>query len=135
MKFKPLITALFLLASSPDLLADEVWNSTYGQVVYAQEVGKTAVWTYTMQGTKGMIYINDLAGVYQGRGAYKGYWVQASSGVKCKSSKLMEGVASFYWGRFEIKFVDPDFPSRWQAKWSYCEKPAKNLWQGIPATN
>jgi len=115
--------------------ADEMWDSTYGKVIYENDVGSTAVWRYDYQGVEGWIYIDKLAGVHQGRGTYQGYWIQGSSEQKCNSQKLMDGKASPYWGQFVIQFLDPDFPSRWQAKWSYCdEKPTEN-WQGLPITN
>jgi hypothetical protein len=36
------------------------------------------------------------------------------------------------WGKFHITFLDPSFPSRWQAKWSYCDKAPKENWEGTP---
>jgi hypothetical protein len=113
-------------------LADEVWNSTYGKVVYEADIGSTALWSYNNQGTLGLIYINDLAGVYTDRGSYKGYWIQESSEVKCKTQRMMKDKPTFYWGKVHIRFLDPSFPSRWQAKWSYCDKVPREDWQGIP---
>lgn len=121
---------------SQSLSADEIWNSTYGKVVYETEIDKTAVWRYSREGDDGLIFINNLAGVYEGRGSYQGYWVQATSAVKCKTQRGMKKNLSSYWGRFEIEFLDPDFPSRWQAKWSYCDnKPTTESWLGTPITN
>lgn len=117
---------------SQTLLADEVWNSTYGKVIYEDEIGKTALWNYNNNGILGLIYINNLAGVYTGRKAYDGYWVQETSEVQCKTHRMMKDKPSFYWGRFHIQFLDPNFPSRWQAKWSYCNNPPKKDWQGTP---
>lgn len=128
---------VFLLAMmiSQPLLADEAWNSTFGKVIYESEIGTTALWSYNYQGTPGLIYIDNLAGVYEGRGYYQGYWVQTKSSVKCKTQRMMKGKPSAYWGQFEIQFLDPNFPSRWEAKWSYCEQKPTALWQGTPVTN
>jgi nitrate reductase beta subunit len=120
-----------LLISQP-LIADEVWNSTYGKVVYESEMGTTAVWSYNYQSKPGLIYIDNLAGVYQGRDSYQGYWVQTFSDVKCKTKKRMKGKLSAYWGQFQIQFLDPDFPARWEAKWSYCDQEPLKIWQGTP---
>jgi len=126
---------LLAFAVNQSVSADEVWNSTYGKVIYENEIGSTAVWSYNYQGTEGWIYIDKLAGVYQGRGTYEGYWIQASSAEKCSSQKMMNGKASPYWGKLTIQFLDPDFPSRWQAKWNYCDKKPIATWQGLPVTN
>lgn len=126
---------LLALGINQSVSADEVWNSTYGKVIYESDIEQTAVWRYNYQGTDGLIFIPNLAGVYQGRGAYQGYWVQTTSAVKCKTQRGMKKKTSAYWGRFEIQFLDPDFPSRWQAKWSYCDTTPTTIWQGFPVTN
>lgn len=41
-----IISAAFFLATTANpVFADEVWNSSYGKVVYQSERGKTAIWT------------------------------------------------------------------------------------------
>lgn len=113
--------------------ADEVWNTNLGKVVYADEIGSTAVWTYNDNGRAGIIYIPGLAKVYTGRGSYEGYWAQNESNVACDTKREgINGQQTAYWGRFQINFLDPDFPSRWQAKWSYCDKEPSNQWNGTP---
>lgn len=131
--FSPFFLLALLVSQSS--FADEVWNSNYGQVVYESEIGTTAVWSYKANGVPGLIYIDNLAGIYQGRGYYQGYWVQTTSGRKCKTQRMMQGTPSYYWGQFQIQFLDPDYPSRWEAKWSYCEQQPTALWQGTPVTN
>jgi hypothetical protein len=135
MKIIHYLSFLFALMISQPLLADEVWNSTYGKVIYESDIGKTALWSYNYKGTDGLIYIDNLAGVYEGRGSYQGYWVQTISDVKCKTVRLMKDKSSMYWGKFQIQFVDPNFPSRWQATWNYCDKAPAKIWQGFPITN
>ncbi len=136
MKTSSYFIFLAALTLSQSVSADEVWNSTYGKVVYEEDIDKTAVWRYNRKGISGVIYIDDLAGISQGRGAYQGYWVQPKSSVKCKTMRKMRNKSSFYWGNFQIEFLDPNFPSRWQAKWNYCEKtPTTENWNGTPITN
>ena len=120
------------LAVSQTSVADEVWDSSYGKVVYEADIGKIALWNYDNKGTLGLIYIDNLAGVYSNRGSYKGYWIQETSDVKCKTQRMMKDKPTFYWGKFHITFLDPSFPSRWQAKWSYCDKAPKENWDGTP---
>jgi hypothetical protein len=128
------LSFLAALTLSPFAAADEVWASTYGKVVYESDSGTTAVWNYVRLGIPGVIYIDNLAGVTQGRGFYQGYWVQPKSGVKCKTARKMRDKSSYYWGNFQIEFLDPNFPSRWRAIWNYCEKkPTTETWSGTPA--
>ncbi len=113
--------------------ADEVWNTNLGKVVYADEIGSTAVWTYKDGSRDGIIYIQGLAKVYTGRGSYDGYWAQHKSNRACDTTREgIDGHMTAYWGRFHINFTDPDFPSRWQAKWGYCDDKPTNKWNGTP---
>ncbi|MDP5337041.1 MAG: hypothetical protein NWQ28_00505 [Nodularia sp. (in: cyanobacteria)] len=100
-------------------LADEVWTTEEYNVVYQEDRNKTAVWSY---GQDGVIFIHGLAGVYTNRGSYSGYWVQNSSSVRCDTYREgADGKPTYHWGRFEITFIDPNFPSRWQADISLCD--------------
>lgn len=136
MKTNYLYFSFFLaLITSQSVLADEVWNTNYGKVVYEKEIGTTALWSYSANGVPGLIYIDNLAGVYKGRGYYQGYWVQTTSGSKCSTQRMMQGTPSYYWGQFQIQFLDPNYPSRWEAKWSYCEQQPTAPWKGTPVTN
>ncbi|MDZ8227256.1 MULTISPECIES: hypothetical protein [unclassified Nostoc] len=105
-----MVSAVFVLASVPKIaLADEVWDSSYGRVVYQSERGKTAIWTYP----GGTIFIEGLAGITSNRGIYHGYWV-GKSNVKCDTSREdASGKLSNTWGRFSIRFQVPNFPMPW----------------------
>lgn len=117
-------------------MADEVWNSTYGKIINAEDLGTTALWQYN-KNTKerGVIYIKNLAGVYTNRGSYDGYWAQDNSEVACDTKRDgVNGRPTVYWGGFHLDFIDKDYPSRWQAKWGYCQQPLTNDWKGTPIT-
>lgn len=124
-----MVSAVFVLAAVPkNALADEVWNSSYGRVVYQSERGKTAIWTYP----GGTIFIEGLAGITSNRGIYHGYWV-GKSNVKCDTSREDgSGKLSNIWGRFSIRFQVPNFPTPWEARWSYCEGEPTFSWNGTP---
>jgi hypothetical protein len=124
-----MVSAVFVLAAVPkNALADEVWNSSYGRVVYQSERGKTAIWTYPA----GTIFIEGLAGITSNRGIYHGYWV-GKSNVKCDTSREDgSGKLSNTWGRFSIRFQVPNFPTPWEARWSYCEGEPTFSWNGTP---
>lgn len=123
------LLALLLLCSTvilPSVKADEVWDTNTGKIVYDSDQGSTAVWTYKTEDSPGIIYILGLAKVYTNRTRYDGYWAQNTSKQKCNSERLgLDGKMTSYWGRFQIRFIDKDFPSRWEALWSYCDGSAQ----------
>lgn len=122
-----------LLAGTQSAIADEVWNSTYGTVIYAEDVGVTANWTYEYNCVPGILFIPGLAGIYSNRGSYEGYWAQNDSNQRCDYERPgLEGKPTYYWGKFHITFVDKDFPSRWRAQWGFCDNPPTGKWEGSP---
>ncbi|MEC4805818.1 MAG: hypothetical protein SAJ12_18660 [Jaaginema sp. PMC 1079.18] len=126
---------LAMLASaiaSPAVLADEMWTTEEYDVVYESDRNQTAIWSY---GEDGTIFIDGLAGEYTDRGSYTGYWVQPTSSVICDTYREgADGEPTYYWGRFEITFLDPDFPSRWQADVSLCDLDPVFTLNGTPVT-
>ncbi len=114
------------------VIADEVWTTQEYDVVYEEDRDRTAIWSY---GEDGLVFIDGLAGVYTDRSAYSGYWVQESSSLRCDTYREgADGEPSYYWGRFELTFIDPDFPSRWHANLGLCDQePAIHL-DGTPVT-
>ncbi len=137
---KKIIASLFFslaLVISFNSLADEVWNSSHGKVIYSEDSGTTALWRYNDDGRYGgIIYIENLAGVYSDRGSYVGYWAQDQGDVICETERDgINGRMTKYWGHFQINFIDKDFPSRWQARWGNCEEPLTKEWKGTPVTS
>lgn len=125
---KSLGLAALLAIGANSAGADEVWNSNVGRIVYADEIGPTAVFAYGPQEDPGVVYLLGLAKVYQNRDVYDGYWAKNKSKVECKSERPgIYGKMTKYWGRFQIKFLDNNFPSRWEAIWSYCDGPAEKV--------
>jgi hypothetical protein len=112
--------------------ADEVWGSDYGRVVYQTERGKTAIWTYG-DASAGTLFIDRLAGQYNNRGTYYGYWSQSSSKIRCETFREgRDGQPTYYWGNFRIQFLDRSFPSRWSAEIGYCNQPPNLPWRAYP---
>lgn len=110
--------------------ADEVWSTDEYDVVYQADRGRTAIWTY---GEEGTIFIDGLAGVVTGRESYTGYWVQPSSSLRCDTFREgADGEPSYHWGRFELTFVDSEFPSRWYADFGLCDQPPSIHLDGTP---
>lgn len=118
---KSLIAGIVLATTSASLQADEVWNTNVGEFVYADEIGPTAVWTFGTKENPGEVYILGLSKVYSNRGTYDGYWTRTDSRVKCRTQRMGPNQKmTYFWGNFQIHFVDKDFPSRWVARWSFC---------------
>ena len=133
-KYLPLTIAVALFAGTP-AMADEVWSTEEYDVVYQEDRGQTAVWTYGAEETQGTIFIDGLAGVYEDRGTYTGYWVQPTSSRRCDTFREgADGKPTYHWGRFEIEFIDSDFPSRWQAKFGLCDGEPRITLNGTPMT-
>jgi len=128
-------TFLGLVVSST-VIADEIWQSTKGTVVYELDIGPTAIWSYRTTNYVGLIHLAGLAGIHTNRGDYEGYWVQNASEKECVTERpTQNGETSKYWGRFHIHFVDKDFPSRWEAHWSYCNDELEEMvWEGQPTS-
>ena len=134
-----LLLFLLLLVGivKPDIAkADEKWSTEEYDVTYQEERNKTAIWTYgDRDRVLGTIFIDGLAGEYQNRGSYNGYWVQESSSMRCDTYREgADGKPTYYWGQFNIDFIDPDFPSRWQAKFGLCDREPSITLNGIPIT-
>jgi hypothetical protein len=113
-------------------IADEVWSSDYGNVIYQADRGKTAIWTYG-DSARGSLFIEGLAGKFKARDTYYGYWSQSKSKVKCETFREgRDGKATYYWGNFRIKFIESEFPSRWSATFGYCNQPLNLSWRAYP---
>ena len=135
MQITNIIMSTFLgLAVSSTVVADEIWQSTKGTVVYELDIGPTAIWSYRTKNYVGLIHLAGLAGIHKNRGDYEGYWVQNASTKECATERpTQNGETSKYWGRFHIHFVDKDFPSRWEARWGYCNDELEEMvWEGQP---
>jgi len=123
--------------------ADEVWTTEEYDVVYAEDRDRTAIWHYgeglgehyDAAQVNGVIFIDGLAGVYTERGTYYGYWVQDESSRRCGTFREgADGTPTYHWGRFEITFIDSDFPARWQAQFGLCDGPMGITLNGTPVT-
>ncbi|NBB84502.1 MAG: hypothetical protein GVY28_14010 [Alphaproteobacteria bacterium] len=118
--------------------ADEEWDSTVGRIVYQVDIGSTAVWSYPPHDERpgGLLVFDDLGGVFTGRGTHAGVWIaDGVDGAACATAiSDPEGRETPYWGRVEIRFVDPDFPSRWVLDWARCDGPRQGSWKAYPVT-
>ena len=126
-----LTLALFpLTLTIPTAYADEMWSTGEYDVVYEEDRNRTAIWTY---GDSGTVFIDGLAGVVTERGSYIGYWVQPSSSLRCETFREgADGEPNYHWGRFELTFIDAEFPSRWYANFGLCDQAPSIHLDGVP---
>jgi hypothetical protein len=117
-----------LLALAGQAVADETWDSNIGRIVYAEEIGPTAVFAYGPKEDPGVMYLLGLSKVYQNRGTYDGYWAKEKSKQECSTERPgIYGKMTRYWGRVQVKFIDKNFPARWEAIWSYCDDAKQDM--------
>lgn len=134
MKRNLILMTLVILTSSSiaeNTYGDEAWKTEEYPVIYTEDRNNTAIWSYG--DGQGTIFIDGLAGEVKNRSSYNGYWVQESSSLRCDTYREgMDGKPSYHWGRFEIKFLNPDLPSYWQAKFGLCDQEPSITLNGTP---
>ncbi|WP_417587503.1 hypothetical protein [Pararhodobacter oceanensis] len=106
------------------LIADEVWDSTFGPVAWEATMGEVAVLRLDVpeSGEVVRMYVEGLgADVMGGRGAYRGVWISDQGDRACAVQVIgPDGAKSAYWGQFSISFVAPEFPSDWAGVFGNC---------------
>jgi hypothetical protein len=94
--------------------ADETWSTEIGTVVYESDLPNgQAVWSYPVEGSewRGRAFIVGLAGAFEDRTGYTGYWMEAGSddgksGCEVEVRDPETENTSDVWGRIKIAFVD-----------------------------
>ena len=134
---KRLMSALSAAALliGPTAMADEVWLSGEDfEIIYESEIDGYAVLSYPGEdedGPRELAFIEDLAGNYDDRGRHDGYWVgpPAPAGEGCPVSIVDHtGEETNVWGRVEVIFLEPAFPTGFVAQRGYCfEEPRDEL--------
>lgn len=123
-----LALALSLLAAPA--LADEVWTTEYGDIIYEQDTADfNAVFSVPAVAFNGLakpeergeVTIYGLAGNVSDRyGLFEGYWT-APGEPMCDTALLARGgKASRSWGRVQIVFDRPAFPSGFTMLFGTC---------------
>lgn len=134
---KPLLISLGISLFGLAASADEVWSTDIGDVVYESETDSGwAVWSYPGVTARGTVYLKDLAGVYEGRGAYAGIWVEPEDPdtemCDVAISNPVTGKAHYNWGRVDIVFTEPDYPAGWVALRGTCFNDPADYLVGKP---
>lgn len=117
--------------------ADEAWANRNTTVVWLENVGDYAVFTFTIEDPKvhrqGMIFLNGLVGTDANRGTFGGYWSSTDGDQICPMPIIdAEGNEAWTWGAVELTFNEPGFPSGWQAALGHCFDEAVEFWAVEP---
>tara|TARA_R110002073_G_scaffold330703_1_gene514716 strand:+ start:1052 stop:1492 length:441 start_codon:yes stop_codon:yes gene_type:complete len=119
------LTAATLLSAAP-AMADEMWDSALGPILWDSDLGDVAIWRLDdlTNGTVVRLYLPGLAAdVSGGRGAYRGFWLAEGGdpAEACLTQMIApDGMKSLFWGQVTLTFVRPDFPSDWAGVVGQC---------------
>ena len=135
MRLNSLLLATLLLPSAA--LADEVWDTDAGQVIYEADEGDVAILSYDTGGTeRGHLYFPGLGGNFDDRGVHTGYWIApGGEGESCGATlKGVNDIESMYWGRATLVFHEAAFPSAWTLLTGSCFGEPEASIVGTPVT-
>ncbi len=114
------LAALCLAAMPTIALADEVWNSSLGEITYLADVGSTAIFSV---GDGFRIYIEGLGGqYYQNSGTYSGYWIDNGPGSCPQTVTAPDGWSSLNWGNVQLTFDPNGFQRSYTMRLNYCRE-------------
>ncbi|MAK59643.1 MAG: hypothetical protein CMK09_01570 [Ponticaulis sp.] len=131
---KAALMAMSALSLSGMASADEVWTIMGEEVVYEEDLANGMA---VLAHGDGKLFIQGLAGQYEGRGTYDGIFIDNSEFDVCDVAIVnpQTGESTYNWGRVRMVFIDPDFPSRWVAMGSECfGKPIEDPIVAMPVT-
>ena len=112
-------------------LADEVWETERGLMVYLSEQDDVAIWELEIPNGLERLYFPGLAGNFADRGVHDGFWI-ASTGPSCGSTLVgPDGHAGAAWGSVTLVFHDVGFPTNWTMLMGMCFGPPVDPLDGI----
>ncbi|MEP1330583.1 hypothetical protein [Pseudophaeobacter sp.] len=116
------LTTVLALFATPTL-ADEVWDSDMGPIVYESEEGDAAIFSFTNVDTyPATLIIPGLAGNYSNRSTHDAYWIGQGAG-ECAAYMSHNGVSeSSQWGRAQLMFDNPAYPTSVTVVLGFCEE-------------
>ena len=129
---KKLIAGTAAMAVCLGAVADEVWSTAIGDVIYEKDFGTIGVLSYPMDypDMRGHVFISDLGGNYADRGHFTGYWSEPQMEDPLCDVMIVDadGLETTNWGRISITFLDKEFPSSWVALRGNCfDDPVDHL--------
>lgn len=114
-----------LLASllATPVLADEVWDSDFGAIVYQDEQQGMAIFSFrNFDGYQATLVIPGLAGNFDNRGVHDAFWVGKGPG-SCLSSMSFGDMNGASWGQAKLIFDKPSYPTSFTLLMGECFDP------------
>jgi hypothetical protein len=121
-----LLAAMLLLSTALPALADEVWTTPAGDIVYVEDIGEVAHLAFTaVNGNESQvleIYVEGLGGNTDHRGTHDGmFYVQGRN--DCGAEKTTpSGWSTGTWGKIRIVFDQPGYPSGFDIYGGSCDE-------------
>jgi hypothetical protein len=116
----PLLATFIALTAMP-ALADEVWSTPYGDIVYESDLpNAVAVLSAPREAMTGEIggepvtvhVLGMTANVVDRTGLFEGYWFAQGNTGYCETQMTAPGgKATNNWGRVRVYFDRPEFPT------------------------
>lgn len=112
------LAALALLAAPA--LADEVWDTAQGQVIYVEDIRDIAVLSFPVAAppfaqaggvADANLYVPGLGGNFDARSVHDGYWAMPGQPICSAALTAPDGMTTQAWGRARIVFDRPGFPT------------------------
>lgn len=121
--------AAALVLSATTVMADEVWDTELGQIIYENDVEDQAILSFPADsGIRLMAYFPGLAGNYEYRNVHHGIWIMPGLGDCPTEMTGIDGTSGSNWGRVVIGFDKPDFPTGFTALFGRCmEEPTNTV--------
>jgi hypothetical protein len=118
-----LALCLATLLATP-AMADEVWTSPMGDVVYEADVNGAAVLSFTqVDGFPATLVIPGLAGNFDNRSTHEAFWIGSGAGDCGVTLSLPGGPEGSLWGRALVSFDRPSFPTSFTLTFGWCFDP------------
>ncbi len=124
---RSLLAAVLLLSVSVPAFADEAWTTPRGNIVYVEDIGDIAHWSFAYQyGDDNLvldIYLPGLPSTLNQRGTYEGYFLIQDSNECGSNEQSPNGWSSGTWGNITVVFDKPSFPSGFDIWAGLCLQP------------
>ena len=94
------------------LQANEVWDSATGKIVYEDDVGGDAIFSFTSyNGSKAFLVVEDFDPIPDTRGTNQGYWI-GEDGVDCGATLSHSGgYSGTKWGKAVVVWDKKAYPT------------------------
>jgi len=103
-------------------------------LVYETDIGDHALISGRWNGAPVMLYVEGMPGPLEGRGQHDGVWIDPPGAAGCAVGLSgPDGRQSHSWGRLQLVFDRPAFPSGFALQLGLCRDPLGVAQRAEPA--